>query len=135
MHHTEVVDADVCELRAASHFPDRPHTMGSCLQSFVDLDVSSVGTLDASQFQSESFGIRSTACSNQHMTASYDLLRPILLNHDPHGLTRLSRNSLDLCIQMNVNALVLKQVSKSVAYVLIFFPHQTLVAIDHRYLA
>src|SRR5215510_12734950 len=36
---------------------------------------------------------------------------------------------------MNVNALVLKQAPQSVTDVLIFFRHQALVAIDHRYLA
>jgi hypothetical protein len=26
MDHTEIVNADVCELRAACHFAERPHT-------------------------------------------------------------------------------------------------------------
>ncbi len=51
-HHdrTEIVDADVCELRATCNLADRPDAGRGSLQPLIDLDVSPVGELNAGQF-------------------------------------------------------------------------------------
>src|SRR5262245_25988810 len=82
MHHTEVVDADVCELRAARNLADRPNAERGGLKSLVDINISAFGQFDSGQFQSESFGIRSAAQRNQHMAALQGLLSSILLDDD-----------------------------------------------------
>jgi len=64
----EIVDADVCELRAARHFSDGPDAGRGGLQAVVDLDISAIGEFDAGQFQAESFGVRIAACGNSYMT-------------------------------------------------------------------
>ena len=45
---TEIVEADVRELRAARNLADRPNAGRGRLQSIVDLDESVLGQFDAS---------------------------------------------------------------------------------------
>ena len=49
MDYSEIVDADVRELRATGDLADRPDAGRGGLQPLVDLDVSPVGELNASQ--------------------------------------------------------------------------------------
>ena len=49
MDNAEIVDTDVCELRAACNLADRPNVWCRRLESLVDLDISAVGQFDASQ--------------------------------------------------------------------------------------
>src|SRR5579872_1880120 len=49
MDYAEIVDANVRELRAARHLPNRPHTGRSRLQALVDPDVSTVRQLNSGQ--------------------------------------------------------------------------------------
>src|SRR4029077_2066233 len=68
MHHAEIVNADVCELWAARNLADCPNAGRGGLQPLIDLDVSPVGELDASNLQAKSFGVRMAACGDQYMT-------------------------------------------------------------------
>src|SRR5262245_21763991 len=135
MHYTEIVDADVCELRAACHLADSPYPGRGGLQSLVDFYVSTVGQRDAGQLQPKCFRIWSAACRHQHVAAFHSFLSSILLDDDAYGVSRFSRHTLDSGIQKNVDALILKQATKSPAHVFVFSGHQPLVAIDHRHLA
>jgi hypothetical protein len=108
MHNSEIINADVCELRAARNFANRPNAGRGRLQAIVDLDVSAVGQLNAGQLQAESLCIRITACRHQYMTAVQYLLSSVLLDDDAHGVSRLSGYPLNPGIQKNVDALVLK---------------------------
>jgi len=47
MDNTEIVNTDVCELRATSSFADCPNTGSRRLESLVDPDVSAVRQLDS----------------------------------------------------------------------------------------
>src|ERR1700733_5636959 len=69
------------------------------------------------------------------MTALQDPLISILLDGNAHPASRLSRYPSSPRVQKNVDALVLKQDSKSFAHVGIFLGHQPLVAIDHGHFA
>src|SRR5580692_9856104 len=135
MDYAEIVDTDVRELRAACDLADRPDAGRGGLQPFVDLDVSSVGELNAGQFQAESFGVRMAACGDQYMTTLYDFLNSILLDDDTHRVARFARHLLDTRIQENVDAFICEQAAKSLAYVRVFFGHQPPVAINHRHFA
>ena len=55
--HTEVVNADMGELRTSRYFADRPNARRGCLQALVDLDVSAIGKFNARQFQSNALGV------------------------------------------------------------------------------
>ena len=57
MDHSEIVDANVRELRATCDLTDRPDARRGGLKPLVDFDVSTVGEVNASQFQAESFGL------------------------------------------------------------------------------
>src|ERR1700758_5225098 len=113
MDYAEIVDADVRELRAAGDLADRPDAGRGGLQPLIDLDVSPVGELHASQFQAESFGVRIAACGDQHMTTLQDVLDSILLDDDTHRVARFARHSPELCIQENVDAFICEQAAKS----------------------
>src|SRR6267143_1744584 len=135
MDYTEIVDANVRELRATCDLADRPDAGRGGLQPLVDLDVSPVGALNAGQFQAESFGVRIAACGDQYMTSLSDFFNSILLDDDTHRVATFARHLLDPCIQENVDAFICEQAAKSLAYVRVFFGHQPPVAIDHRHLA
>src|SRR5439155_22547460 len=124
MDYAEIVDADVRELRATGDLADRPDAGRGGLQPLVDLDVSTVGELNAGQFQAESFGVRIAACGYQYVTALKDFLNSILLDDDTHRVARFARHLLDPCIQDNVDAFVFEKAAKSLAYVLVLFRHQ-----------
>src|ERR1700756_5779124 len=135
MDYAEIVDADVRELRAAGDLADRPDAGRGGLQPLVDLDVSPVGELNARQFQAESFGVRIAACGDQYITTLQDFLNSIVLDDDPHRVATFARHLLDPCIQENVDAFICEQAAKSLAYVRVFFGHQSPAAIDNRHLA
>src|ERR1700732_4458899 len=135
MHYTEIVDADVRELRATCDLADRPDAGRGGLQPLVDLDVSPFGELNAGQFQAESFGVRIAACGDQYVSTLEDFLNSILLDDDTHRVATFARHLLDPCIQENVDAFVCEQAAKSLAYVRVFFGHQPPVAIDYRHFA
>ncbi len=90
MHHTEIVNAVMCELPAACNFADCPNAGRGRLKSLVDLDISTVGLLDPGQLQSKSFGIRSAARRDQHMAVLEYHLSSILLGDDVHRVSRFS---------------------------------------------
>src|SRR5580700_10757949 len=102
MDYSEIVDADVRELRATCDLADRPDAGRGGLQPLVDLDVSPVGELNADQFQAESFGVRLAARGDQYMTTLQDFLNSILLDDDTYRMTTLARHMPDPCIQENV---------------------------------
>src|ERR1700756_56224 len=106
MDYAEVVDADVRELRATCDLSDRPDAGRGGLQPLVDLDVSPVGELNASQFQAESFSIRIASSGDQYMTTLQDFLNSILFQDDSHRVARFARHLLDSCIQENVDAFI-----------------------------
>src|SRR5882672_6209458 len=143
MDDAEIVDADVRELRATGDLADRPDAGRGGLKPLIDLDVSPVGEIHAGQFQAKSFRVRIAACGDQYMTTLQDFLNSILLailvatlhDDDTHRVARLARHLADSCIQENVDAFIREQAAKSVAYVRVFFGHQSSVAIDHRHLA
>src|SRR6266566_8161261 len=132
---SEIVDADVRELRATCDLADRPDAGGAGLQPLVDLDVSPVSELNAGQFQTESFGVRIAACGDQYVTTLQDFLNSILLDDDTHRVATFARHLLDPCIQENVDAFICEQAAKTLAYVGVFFGHQSRIALDHRHLA
>src|SRR5207244_12640752 len=105
------------------------------LQPLVDLDVSPVGELNAGQFQAESFGVRIAACGYQYVTTLKDFLNSILLDDDTHRVAAFARHLLDPCIQENVDAFICEQAAKSLAYVRVFFGHQSSIAINHSHFA
>lgn len=69
MHHAEIVQADVGELRAAGNFADGPNAGCRRLKALVDLDVTTIGQIDARQLQAEPLGVGSAAGRNQNMAA------------------------------------------------------------------
>src|SRR5256884_7291980 len=135
MDYAEIVDADVRELRATCDLADRPDAGRGGLQPLVDLDVSPVGELNAGQFQAESFGVRLSACGDQYVTTLQDFLNSILLDDDTHRVAAFARHLLDPCIQENVDAFICEQAAKSLAYVRVFFRHQSSIAINHSHFA
>src|SRR5712672_988522 len=135
MDYTEIVDADVRELRATRDLADRPDAGRAGLQPLVDLDVPTLGEFNAGQFQAEPFGVRIAACGDQYMTSFYDFLNSILLDDDTYRVAGLARHLLDPCIQENVDAFISEQAAKSLAYVRVFFGHQPPVAINHSHFA
>ena len=135
MDYSEIVDADVRELRATCDLADRPDAGRGGLQPLVDLDVSPVGELNAGQFQAESFGVRIAACGDQYMTTLYHSFRSILLDDDTHRVATFARHLLDPRIQQNVDAFICEQAAKALTYVRVFFGHQPLVAVDYCHLA
>src|SRR5215469_4939836 len=135
MDYAKIVDADMCELRAARNLADSPNTGRSCLQSLVDLNISAVGQLNSGYFQPESLSIRSAASRHQQVTARQNLLSSILLDGDAHRVPRFSRHSFNPRIQKNVDALVLKQAAQRFTHVFVFSRHQPSVAIDYRHFA
>src|SRR5882762_8312642 len=135
MDYAEIVDADVGELRAPCDLADRPDAGRGGLQPLVDLDVSPVGELNAGQFQAESFGVRIAACRDQYMTTLQDFLNSILLDDDTYRVATFARHLLDSCIQENVDAFICEQAAKSLAYVRVFFGHQSSIAINHSHFA
>ncbi len=108
VHHAKVVNADMCELRAAGDLSDRPNASRGRAQSLIDLDVSTVGELHAGYLQAKPLGVWSSACRNQRMTALQRLLSSILLDDDAHRSSRLTEHSLDPRIEKNVDALLLE---------------------------
>src|SRR5437016_11935433 len=135
MDYSEIVDADVRELRATGDLADRPDAGRAGLQPLVDLDVSPVSELNAGQFQTESFGVRIAACGDQYVTTLQDFLNSILLDDDTYRVARFARHLLDPCIQENVDAFICEQAAKSLAYVRVFFGHQSRIAINHSHFA
>src|ERR1700757_432710 len=135
MDYAEIVDADVRELRAACDLTDRPNAGRGGLQPLVDLDVSTVGELNAGQFQAESFGVWSAPGCDKQVSTRQRFIGSILFEHNGHRIPRFSRYAFDTCIQMNVDAFVVKQAIKSRTDIFVFFGHQALVPINHRYLA
>src|SRR5712691_4810853 len=135
MDYAEIVDADVRELRATGDLADRPDAGRAGLQPLVDLDVSPVSELNAGQFQTESFGVRIAACGDQYVTTLQDFLNSILLDDDTHRVAAFARHLLDPCIQENVDAFICEQAAKSLAYVRVFFRHQSSIAINHSHFA
>src|SRR5260370_21655689 len=134
MEYADIVDADVRELRATCDLADRPDAGRGGLQPLVDLDVSPVGELNASQFQAESFGVRIAACGDQYMTTLQDFLNSILLDDNTHRVAGFARHPLDSRIQENVDAFICEQAAESLAYVRMFFGHQPAGAVPHRHL-
>jgi hypothetical protein len=57
MDDTKIVVADTCKLRATRNLTDCPYARRGSLQSFVDLDVSTVCQFDSSQFQPKPLGV------------------------------------------------------------------------------
>src|SRR5437870_8152367 len=135
MDHSEIVDADVRELRATGDLADRPDAGRAVIQPLVNLDVSPVSELNACQFQTESFGVRIAACGDQYVTTLQDFLTSILLDDDTHRFATFARHLLDPCIQENVDAFICEQAAKSLAYVRVFFGHQSSIAINHSHFA
>src|SRR5215469_2128198 len=135
MRHTEIVNADVCELWASCNLADRPNAGRRCLQSLVDLNVSSVRKLDSGQLQPKSLSVRTAACRDEQVTARQDFLDSTLVDGNAHRPARLSRHSHDIRIQNNLDAFLLKQVARSLAHIVIFSGHQPLIAIDNGYFA
>ena len=78
MNHAEIVNTDVCELRAARNLADRPNAGRGRLEPLVDFDVSSISQFNPGQLQPKSLGIGSAARRHQHMTALKGLLGSIL---------------------------------------------------------
>ena len=92
-----------------------------------------VGEFDAGRFQAEPFGVRNAACRNQYVAAFQRLLRATLLDNNLHCLPGLSGDALDLCVEVNVDAFILKEAAKTFAHIRIFAAHEMLIAIDDRY--
>src|SRR4029077_14248819 len=135
MDNAEIVDADVRELRAACDLADRPHSRRCRLQTVVDLDVSPLGELNAGQLQSKSLGVWSASCRDKQVSTRQRLLGSILFEYNGHRISRFSRHAFDWCIQMNIDTLVVKQAVNGLAYVFVFFGHQSSIAINHSHFA
>jgi hypothetical protein len=70
-----------------------------------------------------------------HSIASQEFLNSILLDDDTHRVARFARDLLDSCIQEDVNAFIGEKATKSLAYVRVFFGHQSSIAINHSHFA
>src|SRR5580658_9580551 len=135
MNHAEIVDADMRELRATSHFADGPHAGRGSLQAFVDLDISAVCERDARGFEPESRGVRSAARRDEQMSAFDGLLRTILResNHDP--LTRLSGDLGDFGAEHQLDSLVFEEFAEGLREVIVFAKQETVVTFDYGHFA
>src|SRR5262249_31995186 len=132
MDYPEVIDADVCELRAACNFTNGPNTGCRGLQSLVDLDISTAGEFNACRLEAKHLAVGSATCRHQQMAASEGIRSPILLDNGAHDVSRLARDLLDPGIQKNVDPFVPKQIPNSLTHVFILPGHQALVPINHR---
>src|SRR6266436_7672345 len=135
MDYAEIVDADVRKLRATCDLADRPDAGRGGLQPLVDLDVSPVGDFNAGQFQAESFGVWSAPCRDKQVSTRQRLIGSILFACNGHRISRFSRYAFDGGIQMNSDAFVVQQAVKGLAYVFVFFGHQSSIAINHSHFA
>ena len=68
MDDTEIIHANVSKLRAARYLADRPNAWCSRCQPLIYFDVTAIGQLNAGQFQSYPFGVRSPPSGDQQMT-------------------------------------------------------------------
>src|SRR6201984_776793 len=135
MDYAEIVDADVRELGTTCDLADRPDAVRGGLQPLIDLYISPLGELNAGQFQSESRGVWSAPCRDKQVRIRHHLIGSILFEHNGYRVSRFSRHAFDECIQMNIDALVVKQAVKSHAHVCVFFGHQSCITINHSHFA
>ena len=59
----------------------------------------------------------------------------IVFDDDTHRVTTFAGHLLDPCIQEDVDAFICEQATKSLAYIRVFFGHQSSIAINHSHFA
>jgi hypothetical protein len=73
VHDPEIIERDVCELRAASAISDCPYIGGSCFEALINDGKSARVQLDASQLEADVVGIGRPTSGNQDVGGLDDL--------------------------------------------------------------
>jgi len=68
--YAEVIECDVREMRTAGTVANGPDIRRGSFQPLVNLDVTAIGSFDASQLETDTLGVRSAAGGDEKIRAS-----------------------------------------------------------------
>jgi len=125
MHHAEVVEGDVRELRAARALTHRPHSGRRGGQMFIHRDVAGVRQLDPGLLQTDAAGVRRAAHAHQQVGPLDGELAVRPVGDDAHVTAGFAVNAADLSLQVNGDPLVAEQVKHRRADIGVFTASQS----------
>jgi hypothetical protein len=124
VHHPEVVERDVREVRASGALAHRPHVRSRRREPVVDLDIATLGQLHARQIEPDASGVRRTADGDEEIGPLDHALAVRPLHRDANSAARVTFDLSHMRLKQNLDAFVVEQIEDRLANVRILFARQ-----------